>query len=303
MGDTEFKPLDPMGIIAAEQPKPEPAAAEARSTDTARGLSLRTGIIESAEALGVSPVDLATAISYETAGTFDAEKRGPTTQWGQHRGLIQFGQPQAQKYGVDWNNPVGSQLGKDGAVVKYLRDTGVRPGMGLLDIYSAINAGGVGRYNRSDAGNGGAPGTVADKVNNQMEGHRAKAMALLGGDFTPSTNSGGNGPRQTGAGTSEKRHMPEEALAKEPSKTQEVASAALGIAKRGRQTAALGLPGARTPQARSPNALEVDTAAEDEIAALDAQIATMQQAAFRDPRAAAQLAALQTKRATLQASA
>ena len=51
--------------------------------------------------------------------------------------------------------------------------------MGLLDIYSAINAGGVGRYNRSDANNGGAPGTVRDKVEQQMAGHRARAMALL----------------------------------------------------------------------------------------------------------------------------
>lgn len=148
-------------------------------------MSLVNGIVQSAAALGVNPVDLATAISYETAGTFDPTKRGPTTQWGQHRGLIQFGQPQAQKYGVNWDDPIGSQLGADGAVVKYLKDTGVRPGMGLLDIYSAINAGGVGRYGASDANNGGAPGTVRDKVEKQMADHRKKAMALLGGDYQP----------------------------------------------------------------------------------------------------------------------
>lgn len=142
---------------------------------------LKSGIATTAEALGIDPVDLATAISYETAGTFDPTKRGPTTQWGQHRGLIQFGEPQAQKYGVNWDDPVGSQLGPEGAVAKYLRDTGVQPGMGLLDIYSAINAGGVGRYNRSDANNGGAPGTVRDKVEQQMAGHRAKALAMFGG--------------------------------------------------------------------------------------------------------------------------
>lgn len=141
---------------------------------------IRSGIIETANALGIDPVDLGTAISYETAGTFDPTKAGPTTQWGQHKGLIQFGEPQAQQYGVDWNNPVGSQLGPNGAVANYLRSTGVKPGMGLMDIYSAINAGGVGRYGASDANNGGAPGTVADKVNQQMGGHRAKALALLG---------------------------------------------------------------------------------------------------------------------------
>lgn len=146
---------------------------------------LRQQIIATANALGISPVDLGTAISYETAGTFDPMKKGPHTQWGQHRGLIQFGEPQAKKYGVDWNNPLGSQLGPDGAVAKYLRDTGVKPGMGMLDIYSAINAGGVGPdyYGRSDANNGGAPGSVRDKVNDQMAGHRAKAEQLLGGSF------------------------------------------------------------------------------------------------------------------------
>ena len=143
-------------------------------------MDVRDGIIETARALGIDPVDLATAISYETGGTFSPTQAGPTTQWGQHRGLIQFGEPQARQYGVDWANPVGSQLGADGAVANYLRATGVQPGMGLLDIYSAINAGGVGRYGASDANNGGAPGTVRDKVTQQMAGHRQNALALLG---------------------------------------------------------------------------------------------------------------------------
>lgn len=167
-------------------------------------MDLRSGIVATAQALGIDPLDLATAISYETAGTFDPTKAGPTTQWGRHRGLIQFGEPQAAKYGVDWNNPVGSQLGPDGAVARYLRDTGVKPGMGLLDIYSAINAGGVGRYNRTDANNGGAPGTVRDKVETQMAGHRAKAAKLLGGELAVSTKapvSGGGGQTtMTGGG-------------------------------------------------------------------------------------------------------
>lgn len=141
---------------------------------------IRDGIIQTASSLGIDPVDLGTAISYETAGTFDPTKAGPRTKWGQHKGLIQFGEPQAQQYGVDWKNPVGSQLGENGAVAKYLRDRGVKPGMGMLDIYSTINAGAPGLYNRSDAKAGGAPGTVADKVRDQMAGHRAKAIALLG---------------------------------------------------------------------------------------------------------------------------
>jgi hypothetical protein len=150
------------------------------------------GIMGVAERLGIDPVDLGTAISYETAGTFDPTKKGQPAKakkgeqpkkspWGTHRGLIQFGEPQARQYGVDWKNPVESQLGPGGAVEKYLKDAGVKPGMGLMDVYSAINAGEVGRYNVSDVAAGGAPGTVADKVNQQMAGHRLKAESLLGG--------------------------------------------------------------------------------------------------------------------------
>lgn len=148
---------------------------------------LRTGIIETANSLGMDPADLATIISYETGGTFNPTQAGPTTQWGQHRGLIQFGEPQAQQYGVDWNDPLGSQLGADGAIVRYYQQNGWQPGMGMLDAYSIVNAGGPGRYGASDASNGGAPGTVADKVNNQMAEHRQNALALLGGDYATSS--------------------------------------------------------------------------------------------------------------------
>lgn len=160
-------------------------------------MDLRTGILETAAALGMDPVVLATIISYETGGTFDPTQPGPTTQWGQHRGLIQWGQPQAREYGVDWNDPLGSQLGADGAIVRYYRDRGWQPGMGMMDAYSIVNAGAPGRYGASDAGNGGAPGTVADKVNNQMAGHREKAIALLGGEGGyPTGNALSTGPGQ-----------------------------------------------------------------------------------------------------------
>lgn len=161
------------------------SAAKAATTSlqqvSANAGELAQGIAGAAQRLGIDPVDLATAISYETAGTFDPTKRGPTTQWGQHKGLIQWGEPQAMKYlGGDFS--IGSQM--DG-IVKYLQDAGVRPGMGLMDIYSAINAGSVGRYGASDAGTGGAWGTVADKVNYQMAGHRAKAEQLMAGTIDP----------------------------------------------------------------------------------------------------------------------
>lgn len=57
--------------------------------------------------------------------------------------------------------------------------------MGMLDLYSTINAGSPGRYNASDANNGGMPGTVADKVAEQMAGHRIRANSMLGGENAP----------------------------------------------------------------------------------------------------------------------
>ncbi|PYE98924.1 hypothetical protein C8J35_103525 [Rhizobium sp. PP-F2F-G38] len=186
VADTNFAPLanadwstpTTPGATGGNMPKVAEDGSVAPASSTFSP-DIKSGISSTASSLGIDPVDLATAISYETGGTFDPTKKGPTTQWGQHRGLIQFGEPQAEKYGVNWDDPVGSQLGPDGAVAKYLKEAGVQPGMGMLDVYSAINAGKVGRYNASDAGNGGAPGTVADKVNKQMAGHRQKAMAMF----------------------------------------------------------------------------------------------------------------------------
>lgn len=182
----------------AAMPAPDTASARVAQAhgDSGGGFNgdLRSGIIETAKAIGADPLDLATAISYETAGTFDPTKRGPRTQWGQHRGLIQFGEPQARQHGVDWNDPIGSQLGPNGAIASYFRSSGFKPGMSGLDLYSTINAGAPGRYRASDANNGGAPGSVRDKWENQMAGHRQKAAALLGSlSATPAAPEPSNG--------------------------------------------------------------------------------------------------------------
>ncbi|MDX0260523.1 hypothetical protein GOC60_04770 [Sinorhizobium meliloti] len=140
--------------------------------------ALAAAIVAEAKELGASPYDLATVMSYETGGTFDVWQKGPTTQHGQHRGLIQMGETQRKQYGYFEGMSVEEAVKASG---RYLRDRGFKPGMGLLDMYSTINAGRPGLYNRSDANNGGAPGTVKDKVEQQMEGHKAKATALLGG--------------------------------------------------------------------------------------------------------------------------
>lgn len=141
---------------------------------------LRNYIMGTAANLGIHPSDLATAISYETGGKFDPNLWGGAG--GKHLGLIQFGPEEQAKYGVKPNMPLDAHFG---AVENFLRDRGVKPGMGLLDIYSTINAGRPGLYNRTDENNGGAPGTVADKVGMQMVGHRKRADALIGNYDAP----------------------------------------------------------------------------------------------------------------------
>lgn len=160
-------------------------AGKAHPSDAPGAGDLSAAIVRTANNLGIDPMDLATAISYETAGTFDKWKKGPTTQWGEHRGLIQWGKPQRDKYGVTEGMSGDDQMA---SVEKYLRDAGVQPGMKLMDVYSAINAGRVGRNGASDANNGGAPGTVADKVAS-MGDHRNNARVFLGD--TPLTSQGG----------------------------------------------------------------------------------------------------------------
>lgn len=136
---------------------------------------IRQGLIEAANALGMSAQDLATIVSYESGFNPDA--------WGgaggNHYGLIQFGPRERQQYGVVVGQPE-SQLGANGAIVRYMKDRGFKPGMSLLDAYSTVNAGQPGLYNASDTASGGQPGDVYDKVTNQFAAHRTKAAQLLG---------------------------------------------------------------------------------------------------------------------------
>jgi hypothetical protein len=137
--------------------------------------AVRQGILATADALGMDPVVLATIMSYETGGTLDPLQKGGVTKWGRHRGLIQFGEPQAKQYGVNWDDPINSQLGPQGAVYKYMTDRGWKPGMSELDAYSIVNAGGPGKYNAVDSGS-----TVRQKVETQFGPHRKKVVSLLG---------------------------------------------------------------------------------------------------------------------------
>ncbi|AIK68526.1 putative internal virion protein [Mesorhizobium phage vB_MloP_Lo5R7ANS] len=156
---------------------------------------LRNAINAEAKRIGADPLDFATAMSYETGGTFDPWKKGPTTQWGQHIGFIQMGGPQRKQFGYSPDKSI-TQLVASSA--DYLVANGFKPGMSGMDLYSTINAGAPGRYSASDANNGGAPGDVRDKWENQMAGHRRNAAALLGGTYQAITSSAPNGSADIG---------------------------------------------------------------------------------------------------------
>jgi hypothetical protein len=122
--------------------------------------SERSSIEEGAAKLGVDPADYATAMSYETGGTMNPWQKGPVTKWGQHRGTIQYGEPQQRKYGVSPKQSFHDQVTDSN--VRYLQAPELNPERPFEDIYKAINAGSVGaNLNTQDANTGR---TIADNI-------------------------------------------------------------------------------------------------------------------------------------------
>jgi len=148
---------------------------------------LSAAIRKEAERIGADPQDFATVISFETGGTFDPWKQGPVTKWGRHIGLIQMGEPQREKYGYYEGMPIEDAVR---ASADYLVDNGFKPGMSGSQLYATINTGSPDGGSKSDAANGGTWGSADDKWNFQMEEHREKAAALLGGTYVPQTFDG-----------------------------------------------------------------------------------------------------------------
>lgn len=122
-----------------------------------------------AQARGYNADDILKAIQYESSGR--------PTVWGgkggDYFGLIQFGPTERKAYGVDTQNP--NARNQIDATMRFLGDRGFKPGMGLLDLYSTINAGSPGHYKASD-GNG----TVASHVAKMMGQSAPSGMTLSG---------------------------------------------------------------------------------------------------------------------------
>jgi hypothetical protein len=141
-----------------------------------------------AAARGWSAQDLLGVIGYETGGTYNSWQKGPTTKWGEHRGFIQWGEPQREQYGVTREMSEADQVKAMGS---YLTDRGMTPGMGILPMYAAINGGNVAAIHASDENAGGAPGTVTDKVlSSNFSDHMRNSANYLGEDYVPTVVSG-----------------------------------------------------------------------------------------------------------------
>lgn len=118
----------------------------------------------------LNPLDLANVISYETIGTFDPNIQGGRNN--KYVGIFQAGPSEQKAYDVHKGQSFQEQLG---GFDRFLDDRGFKPGMGLLDLYSTVNAGRPGLYDRSDR-----PGaTVASHVRDMMGQHRQIAQQWL----------------------------------------------------------------------------------------------------------------------------
>jgi hypothetical protein len=133
-------------------------------------------VIEESRAYGATPEEqkfILAMYDYETAGSMDPWKKGPTTKWGEHRGLIQWGGPQREEYGVTQGMPVRDQVK---ASLRYIKDRGYKFGSNnMVSMYATVNGGNAKAVNARDAAAGGAPGTVAEKVRNQFGPHIGRA--------------------------------------------------------------------------------------------------------------------------------
>jgi len=144
------------GRLIRSRPQPPtarsaPAAAAALAGSRAAGAgggrsfepsSRAKALIKAAQELGVSPLDLATFISFETAGTFSPSKRGGAGN--NYMGLIQFGPNERKAYGASPNQSFEEQV--TGPVVRFFKDRFASVGMStkgadLLTLYRTVLGG------------------------------------------------------------------------------------------------------------------------------------------------------------------
>jgi hypothetical protein len=130
-------------------------------------------LVRVADRLGLNPADMAAIFSFETGGTMSPSEPGRGAAKGRV-GLIQAGPNEMRAYGIHGGQTFEQQLE---GVARYLLARGVKPGMGLPDLYATVN-GGNPRAGWSADGNG----TVArsEATQRRLREHRAQAIRRLG---------------------------------------------------------------------------------------------------------------------------
>lgn len=152
-----------------------------------------------ANQLGVDPIDVATFINYETDGSLVSGKyrRGLDT-WGgsggKYFGWIQFSPDNQQKYGV---RPGMSPMEMADAVVKYMKNAGVKRGDSLDMLYQAVQAPAYIRQARARGRNIGADsnGSISDHVARMRREHQSVAGDWLTQGSTATMTSVYRDPR------------------------------------------------------------------------------------------------------------
>jgi len=134
--------------------------------------------------INADPIDLATLISFETAGTFSPSIRGPVVKGrGRAVGLIQFMSSTAAELGTTSEALAQmSQVEQMDYVERYLVKRGFKGG-GLKQLYSTVFA-----------GHPNARGSISDgyhtldsAVERMTREHRGRAIALLSGKLSEKT--------------------------------------------------------------------------------------------------------------------
>jgi hypothetical protein len=175
-----------------------PTAARTSRALTGAGLvgpgQERQAIQYIASNLGVDPVDVATFINYETAGSLvsGGYRRGLDIMGGDggnYLGWIQFSPYNQQKYGVQKGM---NAMQMADAVTRYLKDAGIKPGDGLEMLYQAVQAPAYLGRARAQGRVIGADsnGTLTQHIKNMRSQHRNRAGAwLMDGAATGGTTS------------------------------------------------------------------------------------------------------------------
>ena len=96
----------------------------------------RQAIFDAAKKLGLDPYQFGGFLSLESGPNMDPNIVGGAG--GRHKGLIQFGQSEQQKYGIQGEQTRAGQIPK---VLQYFQDRGYKPGMGIEKAYATVLGG------------------------------------------------------------------------------------------------------------------------------------------------------------------